>query len=86
MPGAMDFGIADHSQGAGREQAAQIAIAAFADIAKPVDLASVNAIIECMPYTTRLESAKTSGAAQVNAKMIVAEMRSIGRSFATFDE
>ena len=27
MPGAMDFGIADHSQGAGREQAAQIAIA-----------------------------------------------------------
>jgi hypothetical protein len=36
MPGAMDFGIADHRQRAGREQAAQIAIAAFADITEPV--------------------------------------------------
>jgi hypothetical protein len=33
---AMDFGIADHRQRTGREQAAQIAVAAFADIAKPV--------------------------------------------------
>ena len=32
----MDFGIADHRQGADREQTAQITIASFADIAKPV--------------------------------------------------
>jgi hypothetical protein len=31
MLGAMDFGIADHRQRAGREQAAQIAVASFAD-------------------------------------------------------
>ena len=36
MRGAMDFGIADDGERAGREQAAQIAIAAFADTAKPV--------------------------------------------------
>ena len=36
MPGAMDFGIADHSQRACREQTAQIAIASFADVAEPV--------------------------------------------------
>src|SRR6516162_5474111 len=34
MFGAMDFGIADHGQRASREQAAQIAIALFADTAK----------------------------------------------------
>ena len=34
--GAMGFGVADHRQRAGREQAAQIAIAAFADTAKPI--------------------------------------------------
>jgi len=32
----MDFGIADHGEGAGREQTSQIAITAFADIAEPV--------------------------------------------------
>ena len=32
----MDFGVADHRQCAGREQAAQIAITAFADIAEPL--------------------------------------------------
>ena len=36
MPGAMDLGIADHSERASREQAAQIAIALFADTAKLV--------------------------------------------------
>ena len=36
MFGAVDFGIADHCQRAGREQAAQIAIASFADTAEPV--------------------------------------------------
>ena len=34
MFGAMDFGIADHGQRASREQAAQIAVALFADTAK----------------------------------------------------
>src|SRR5580693_7120391 len=36
MPGAMGFGIADYCQRASREQAAQIAITAFADIAEPI--------------------------------------------------
>ena len=36
MFGAMDFGIADYRQRASREQAAQIAIASFADIAELV--------------------------------------------------
>ena len=36
MLGAMDFGIADDGERTSREQAAQIAIAAFADIAEPV--------------------------------------------------
>ena len=36
MLGAMDFGVADHRQRSGREQAAQIAIASFADIAELV--------------------------------------------------
>ena len=35
MLGAVDFGIADHGECAGREQAAQIAITSFADIAEP---------------------------------------------------
>ena len=34
MFGAMDFGISDHGQRASREQAAQIAVALFADTAK----------------------------------------------------
>src|SRR6516162_2016788 len=36
MPGAVDFGIADHCKRASREEAAQIAIALLADIAKLV--------------------------------------------------
>ena len=36
MLGAMDLGIADDGERAGREQAAQIAIASFADTAEPV--------------------------------------------------
>ena len=42
MLGAMDLGIADHGQRAGREQAAQIAITLFADAAKPVHGEFVN--------------------------------------------
>ena len=34
--GAMDLGIADHGQRAGREQAAQVAITLFADTAEPI--------------------------------------------------
>jgi len=44
MPGAVDFGIADHRQRAGREQAAQIAITSFADIAELV-LASARVLL-----------------------------------------
>src|SRR4029077_11976538 len=35
MPGAMDLGVADNSECAGHEQAAQIAVTLFADAAKP---------------------------------------------------
>ena len=48
MPGAMDFGIADHRQGACREQTAQITIASFADIAEPV-LASTRVLLRHEP-------------------------------------
>src|SRR5271166_2589364 len=48
MPGAMDFGIADHSQGACREQTAQITIASFADIAEPV-LAATRVLLRDEP-------------------------------------
>src|SRR5262249_37324073 len=34
MPSAMEFGIADHGQRAGGEQAAQISVASFADVAE----------------------------------------------------
>jgi hypothetical protein len=36
MSGDMDFGIADDGERTSREQAAQIAIASFANIAEPV--------------------------------------------------
>jgi hypothetical protein len=36
MLSAMVFGIPDHSERTNREQAAQIAIASFTDIAKPL--------------------------------------------------
>src|SRR5882757_3158429 len=36
MFGAMDLGVTDHSKRAGHEQAAQIAVTLFADIAEPV--------------------------------------------------
>ena len=52
MPGAMDFGIADDGQRTGREQAAQIAIAAFADIAEPV-LASARVLLRHEPNPGR---------------------------------
>ena len=44
MLGAMDFGIADHRQRTGREQASQMAIASFADIAELV-LASARVLL-----------------------------------------
>src|SRR5262245_12791335 len=46
-------------------------------------LSSAQLIIERTPYATRLENAKTSGAAQQNTSMTWAVMRSIGRRFAT---
>ena len=48
MPGAMDFGIADHSQRACCEQTAQITIASFADIAEPV-LAATRVLLRHEP-------------------------------------
>ena len=48
MPGAMDLGIADDGECAGREQAAQIAIAALADIAEPL-LAAARVLIRHEP-------------------------------------
>ena len=36
MPGAVDFGIADHGERASHEQAAQIAVTLLADTAEPV--------------------------------------------------
>jgi len=41
---------------------------------------------ERMPKATAPENNNTNGAAQINARMIVAEMRTIGRSFVTFDK
>jgi len=46
--GTMDFGIADDGERTGREQAAQIAIAAFTDTAEPV-LAAARALLEDEP-------------------------------------
>jgi hypothetical protein len=49
---AIDFGIADYSQRACREQTAQIAIASFADIAEPV-LASTRVLFRDEPDSGR---------------------------------
>ena len=48
MPGTMDFGIADDGERTGREQAAQIAITSFADIAEPV-LATARVLLRYEP-------------------------------------
>ena len=48
MLGAMDFGIANDGERARREQAAQIAIASFADTAEPV-LASARVLLGDKP-------------------------------------
>src|SRR4029077_17644863 len=48
MPGAVDLGIADHGERAGREQAAQIAIAVLADTAKLV-LAPARVLLRHQP-------------------------------------
>ena len=48
MLGAMDLGIADHGEGTGSEQAAQIAIALFADTPEPV-LASARVLLRHEP-------------------------------------
>ena len=52
--GAMDLGIADDRQCAGREQAAQIAIALFADTAEPV-----LAPLECCFGTSPIQAEKS---------------------------
>ena len=44
MLGAMDFGIADDSEGAGHQQAAQVAVALLADTAEPL-LASARVLL-----------------------------------------
>src|SRR5688572_28096347 len=46
--GAVDLGIADHRERAGHEQAAQIAIALFADTTEPV-LATARALLWYQP-------------------------------------
>src|SRR4029450_10236692 len=56
MLGAMDFGIADHGERADREQAAQIAIASFADIAEAF-LASARVLLWDEPDPGRKISA-----------------------------
>ena len=56
MLGAMDFGLADHGEGADREQAAQIAIASFADIAEAF-LASARVLLWDEPDPGRKISA-----------------------------
>src|SRR6266480_4290514 len=62
----MDFGIANHCQRAGREQAAQIAIALLADTAEPV-LAPARVLLRHEPdprreIPTRSESLRISNA------------------------
>src|SRR6516164_6439618 len=52
MPSAMDLGIADHGERAGREQAAQIAIALLADTAKLV-LAPTRVLLRNEPNPRR---------------------------------
>jgi hypothetical protein len=46
MLGAVDLGVTDHGERAGHEQAAQIAVTLFADIAEPV-LASTMRCKDC---------------------------------------
>jgi hypothetical protein len=48
MLGPMDFGIADNSQRSGREQATQIAIPSFADVAKLI-LAAARVLLRNQP-------------------------------------
>src|ERR1700694_948346 len=52
MLGGVDLGIADHGQRAGHEQAAQIAVALFADTAEPV-LASARVLLRHEPNPGR---------------------------------
>jgi hypothetical protein len=51
-----------------------------------VDSISVQWMNERRPNTTRVENNSTTGAAQQNARKTPAEMRSIGRSFTTFNK
>jgi len=53
MPGAMDLGVADNSECAGHEQAAQIAVTLFADAAKPF-----LAPLECCLGTSPIQAEK----------------------------
>src|SRR3974390_633773 len=66
MVGAMDLGIADHCERAGREQAAQIAIALFADTAKLV-LAPARVLLRHEPNPGREVPARSEGSWISNA-------------------
>ena len=66
MIGAMDLGIADHGERAGREQATQIAIASFADTTKLV-FASARVLLRHEPDPGREVSSRSEGLGISNA-------------------
>ena len=66
MPRAVDLGIADHGERASREQAAQIAIALFADTAKLV-LAPAGVLLRYEPNPGREVSSRSEGLGISNA-------------------
>ena len=66
MIGAMDLGIADHGERASREQAAQIAIALFADTAKLV-FAPARVLLRHEPHPGREVSSRSEGLGISNA-------------------
>jgi|SRR5580692_10738028 hypothetical protein len=66
MIGAMDLGIADHGERASREQAAQIAIALFADTAKLV-FAPARVLLRHEPHPSREVSSRPEGLGISNA-------------------
>src|SRR4029077_14172774 len=66
MIGAMDLGVADHGERPSREQAAQIAIALFADTAKLV-LAPARVLLRHEPNPGREVSSRSEGFGISNA-------------------
>src|SRR5215813_6576435 len=52
MLGAMEFGVADHGQRPGREQATQISVASFADVAE-LFLATARVLLGYEPDPSR---------------------------------